>query len=170
MTPEKQHKMYGVLMFFVVVLLLAAQVMLQYTLKGASEQLVSIRTSLAEDQKKFSSQRTLNERYQPFKSLATGHNGTERQFPVNGRELYAALDAVMKHYSIEFTNNDTNNQGSGNFTLSVSFTGSYYNVIKALAAIRESQYIMRISDIRISAAEGTTVRGSMNIFSTAKSS
>jgi len=170
MTPEKQHKMYGVLMFFSVVLLLAAQFVLQYTLKEASEQFVSVRSSLAEDQKKLTSQRSLSERYKSFELLASAQSGTERQFPLDGRELYTALDSVMNSYSIEFTNNTPNSQAKGTFTLQVSFTGPYYNVMKALAAIRESQYIMRISDLTLNAQSNGVVKGSMNIISTAKSS
>ncbi|MDR1651034.1 MAG: hypothetical protein LBR87_04540 [Synergistaceae bacterium] len=171
MTPEKQQKMYGVLMFFSVVLLLAAQFVLQHTLRGASEQLISLQSSLAQDQKQLGAQRSLSERYAVFERLATGQGGTERQFPLNGRELFTALAAVLTNYQIEFTNTSPNRevQPGGNFVLTIRFKGPYYNVIKALAAIRESHYIMRMSELRLNAVGGGVVEGNMSIVSTAQS-
>ncbi|MDR1965765.1 MAG: hypothetical protein LBQ36_03570 [Synergistaceae bacterium] len=171
MTPEKQQKMYGVLTFFVIVLMLAAQFVLQYTLKEASEQLVSVSSSLATDKKNRDTQRGLNERLKAFELSAAGQNGGDRQFPLTASDLFVALDRVLRDYAIEFTNSSPNSQvqPGGNFVLTISFSGPYYNVMKALAAIRESEYIMRISDLRLNAEGNGTVRGTMNIVSTARS-
>jgi hypothetical protein len=171
MTAEKQHKLYGVLMFFVIILFLGAQYLLQYTLKDASERLVSVRTSLASEKKTLDSQKSLNERYKSFELLASGQGGTERQFPENASELFIALDRVLKEYQVEFTNSSPNSniQPGGSFVLSISFTGPYYNVIKALAAIRESEYIMRITELKLNAQGSGVVKGTMNITSTARS-
>jgi hypothetical protein len=169
-TLEKQHKAYGLLMFFVAVLLLGAQFVLQYTLRQANDELVSVKTSLSSDERTLSEQRSLNDRYKTFQQIVSGHTGTDRKFPANGRELYTALDNVLRDYDIEFTNSSPNAgvQPGAGFTLQISFSGRYYNVIKALAAIRESSYIMRISQLNLSADGSGIVRGSMNIVSTAQ--
>ena len=170
MTAEKQGKAYGVLMFFVVVLLLAAQGGLQYIFRQSSEELVSLSTSLASDKRNLTSQRSLSDRYKSFQALAQGYTGTDRQFPINRRELFTALSDVLRDYSIEFTNSSPNAgvQPGAAFTLTIAFSGEYYKVMKALAAIRESGYIMRISEIRLKAVGSGNVSGTMSIVSTAQ--
>jgi hypothetical protein len=169
-TAEKQQKMYGILMIAVVILLLAAQYILQYTLRQASEQLVSIRTSLSSEHSMVNSQRSLSERLKSFEVLASGQGGSERLFPENPRELFTAVGNVLQDYSVEFTQSSSNLavKPGENFTLSISFNGQYYNVMKALAAIRENNYIMRINELRLNADGGGLVKGSMSIVSTAQ--
>jgi|GEM_PF-3093084 len=172
MTAEKQSRAYGVLIFFVVVLLLGAQFGLQYMFKQSSEELVSIQSSLSNDKRQLSSQRSLSSRYDVFQELAQGTAGTERQFPVNGALLFQALNSVMKDYNIDFVNAGSTvgvNPGA-NFTLQIRFSGQYYNLIKALAAIRESGYIMRISELNVNAEGNGLVNGTMSIISTAAQS
>jgi hypothetical protein len=170
-TAEKQHKMYGILICAVVILLLAAQYILQRTLQQASEELISIRTSLSSEESMLNSQRSLSDRLKSFEVLASGQGGSERLFPANPRELFAAVGRVLQDYSVEFTQSSSNLtvKPGENFTLSISFSGQYYNVMKALAAIRENNYIMRINELRLNAEGGGLVRGSMNIVSTAQS-
>jgi hypothetical protein len=168
--PEKQHRAYGILMFFAVVLLLGAQYVLQYTLRQASDELVSAKTTLSSDERTLNAQRSLNERYKTFQQIVAGQAGTDRKFPVNGRELFTALSNVLQVYNIEFTNSSPNAEvqpGAG-FTLQITLSGQYYNVIKALAAIRESSYIMRISQLNLRADGNGVVRGTMSIVSTAQ--
>jgi hypothetical protein len=157
-------------MFFAVALLLGAQFVLQYTLRQASDELISIKTTLSSDERTLNSQRSLNERYKTFQMLVSGHAGTDRKFPISGRELYEALANVLRVYDIEFTvgGSTAGVQPGASFTLQISFSGQYYNVIKALAALRESSYIMRISQLNLAAAESGGVRGTMNIVSTAQ--
>jgi hypothetical protein len=157
-------------MFFVVVLLLGAQFVLQYTLRQASDELVSVKTSVASDERTLNAQRSLNGRYKTFQQAVAGHTGADRKFPVNGRELYTALANVLHDYSIEFTSSSSNAgvQPGAGFTLQIAFSGRYYNVIKALAAIRESNYIMRISELNLAAEGSGIVKGAMNIVSVAQ--
>jgi hypothetical protein len=170
-TAEKQHKMYGILMFVVVVLLLAAQYLLQHTLRQASEQLVSIQTSLSSERGKVNSQRSLSERLKSFEVLASGHGVSERLFPENPREFYDAVISVLDDYSVEQVQRSSSLtvQPGENFTLSIDFNGQYYNVMKALAALRENKYVMRINELKISADGGGLVKGTMSIISTARS-
>jgi hypothetical protein len=157
-------------MFFAVMLLLGAQFVLQYTLRQASDELISVKTTLSSDEGTLNAQRSLNDRYKTFQVLVAGHAGTDRKFPVNGRELYEALANVLRVYNIEFTVGGTTAgvQPGASFTLQIAFSGDYYNVIKALAAIRESSYIMRISQLNLTAEAAGAVRGRMNIVSTAQ--
>jgi hypothetical protein len=157
-------------MFFAVVLLLGAQFVLQYTLRQASDELVSVKTSLSSDERTLNAQRSLNERYKTFQQVVSGHTGTDRKFPIDGIELYTALSNVLTLYDIEFTSGTSTAgvQPGAGFTLRITFSGQYYNVIKALAAIRESSYIMRMSELNITANGAGSVSGTMNIVSTAQ--
>ena len=158
------------MMFFVVMLLLGAQFVLQYTLRQSSDELISVKTSLSSDERTLNAQRSLNERYKTFQQIVTGHAGTDRKFPVSGSELYTALANVLRDYNIEFTTSGSTAgvQPGAGFTMTITFSGQYYNVIKALAAIRESSYIMRMSDLNLTALCGGVVSGRMNIVSTAQ--
>lgn len=170
MTLEKQHRAYGLLMFFAVALLLGAQFVLQYTLRQASDELISIKTSLFSDERTLNAQKSLNERYKTFQQIVSEHAGTDRKFPVNGFELYTAISNVLTLYDVEFTQGSSTAgvQPGASFTLQIDFSGRYYNVIKALAAVRESSYIMRISQLNIKAGGSGMLSGRMNIVSTAQ--
>ena len=169
MTPEKQSKAYAVLIFFVVLLLLGAQFGLQYMFRQSSEELVAMQTSLENSKRELNSQMSLSSRYDEFQALVLGQTSTERQFPVNGALLFQALNAVMMNYNIEFVNAGTTVGvlPGATFTLQIRFSGQYYNLIKALAAIRESGFIMRISEFNVNAEGNGTVSGTMSIISTA---
>ena len=71
MTPEKQQRAYGLLMFFVVMLLLGAQFVLHYTLRQSSDELISVKTSLSSDERTLNAQRSLNERYKTFQQIVS---------------------------------------------------------------------------------------------------
>jgi hypothetical protein len=170
MTSEKQTKAYGALMVVVAILLLGAQFGLQFIFRQSSDELVSTRTSLENDKRTLNNQRSLSERFESFRNLTLGQSGTDRQFPLSGIELYTALSNVLRDYQIDFSNATPNTgvQPGAPFTLQIRFNGPYYNVIKALASIRESSYIMRISNLTINAEGGGNVSGTMNIVSTAR--
>ena len=169
MTADKQSKAYGVLIFFVVILLLGSQFGLQHMFKQSSAELSSFQQSLARDRNQLNSRMSLSERYDAFQARANEHAGADRQFPVNGAELFRALNSVMQSYNIEFFNNSTTAgvQPGAPFILQISFSGRYYNLMKALAAIRESGFIMRIEEINLSADGDETVSGTMSIRSIA---
>lgn len=173
MTAERQHTLYGVLMFFVVVLFLVAQFVLQHTLRSASEELASVSGSLATERQTAESRRLLVERYKSFESLALNYTRAERVFPVNARELFTALDKVLKDNSMDFTSRNPAAQyapGSP-VELQITFNGPYYGFMKALAALRENEYVMRIANLAIDAdADGQgQIRGTMSIISRIRS-
>ena len=88
---------------------------------------------------------------------------------MNGALLFQALNSVMQDYNIEFVNagSTVGVQPGANFTLQIRFSGRYYNLMKALAAIRESGFIMRISELNVNAEGNGIVNGTMSIISTA---
>ncbi|MDR3077026.1 MAG: hypothetical protein LBU26_06960, partial [Synergistaceae bacterium] len=85
-------------------------------------------------------------------------------------ELFTALSKVLTDYQIVHQNltSTAGVQPGANFTLQITFNGEYYKVMKALAAIRESGYIMRISELRLNAEGNGNVYGTMNIVSTSQ--
>jgi hypothetical protein len=92
-------------------------------------------------------------------------------FPANPLELFTTVGSVLQDYSVDFTNSTSNLtvKPGENFTLSINIlSGQYYNLMKALAAIRENNYIMRINELRLNADGGGLVKGSMSIISTAQ--
>jgi hypothetical protein len=170
MTSEKQTKAYGALMVLVVILMLGAQFGLQFIFRQSSDELVSLRTSVESDKRALTNQQSLSSRFESFRTLALGQSGSDRQFPISGIELYTALSNVLRDYQIDFSNATPNSgvQPGASFTLQIRFSGPYYNVIKALASIRDSNYIMRISNLTINAEGGGNVSGTMNVVSTAR--
>ncbi|MDR1471182.1 MAG: hypothetical protein LBS75_01545 [Synergistaceae bacterium] len=171
MTAEKQHALYGVLMAFVVVLFLVAQFVLQHTLKSASEELASVSTNLASEKRTAESRKLLVERYKSFESLAMNYSRSERVFPVNAREFFTAMDKVLKDNLVEYTSRSASPQTTpgGRLELQFSFSGPYYGVLKALAALRENEYVMRVSNLVIEAEAEGRVSGSMSVISTVRS-
>jgi hypothetical protein len=78
----------------------------------------------------------------------------------------------MKDNGLEHTNRSSSSgvEPGGVLQLQISFSGPYYGVLKALAALRECEYAMRISDFRVNAEADGKVSGSMTILSNAKRS
>jgi hypothetical protein len=170
MTTEKQQKTYVALMVVVVILLLGAQFGLQYMFRQASAELVSVTNSLAAENKTFQSRRSLSERYKAFQEKMLGQSGSDRQFPLSGIDLFAALNNIFRDYSIESVNKSTTTgtQPGQPFTLQIEFKGQYYNLIKALAAARESGILMRVSALSVEAQGDGNVKGTMSIISTSR--
>jgi hypothetical protein len=172
MTAEKQHQIYAGLAVVAVILLLGIQFALQYMYRQASEQLINGATQLATSQRNVQNRQKLTSRYKTFKAAATQQTGADRDFPASGRELYMAIAGVLSNYRIDFTNASSTQQvkPGGSFTLSINFKGQYYDVLKALAAIRDGVYIMRVSEFNVAADGQGLVHGTMKIVSTARKS
>jgi hypothetical protein len=158
-------------MFVVVILLLVAQFVLQRTLRSAGEELASVSANLTTESRVADSRRQLVERYKSFESLALNYSRSERVFPVNSRELFTALDTVLKSNSVEYSNTTSSSQTApgGKLELRITFNGPYYGLMKALAAMRESGYVMRVSNLSIRAEDNGRVSGSMSIISSVRS-
>jgi hypothetical protein len=175
-TTEKQQKAYGVLIIFIVILFLGAQFGLRYILQQSSTELESASKNLAKESSTRDSRSSLSKRYEAFEKSTAG-SSSERQFPANGNDLFTAITNILKEYSIEFTSGGSTGtpikgaagaSGGTQFKLTISFSGQYYNVVKALAAIRESGYIMKLLSLNINAEGNNVVKGSMVIESRAR--
>jgi len=169
MTAEKQRKAYGILILFIVVLLLAVQYGLLYMLRQSGRELVSLQSALAYDRGQLDSQIALSSGYDAFRGIVSEHTDAGRRFPANGALLFQALNSVMNDYNIDFVNVGSTARGQydSDFTLQIRFSGQYYDLIKALAAIRESEFIMRLSELNVSAEGSGAVSGIMSIISLA---
>ncbi|MDL2263027.1 hypothetical protein LJC31_00080 [Synergistaceae bacterium OttesenSCG-928-I11] len=170
MTTEKQKKTYVFLLSIVVVLLLAAQFFLQHTFENTSAELARTSGNLEALKKTADARYALLDKYKSFESLAAAPGKSTRAFPENALELFAVVDRAMKDNRLEHTNRSSSSgtEPGGVLQLQIAFSGPYYGVMKALATLRESEYVMRISDFRITAESDGKVSGSMTILSNAK--
>ena len=171
MTSERQRRSYTLLAVVVVVLLLGAQYWLQREYNESERQLGRLRGELSTERRTVESRYALLEKYKLFESLAGGTNRPERLYPENALELFAVVDRALKENGLDHTNRSSSSDTApgGVLQLQISFSGPYYGVLKALAALRESEYVMRVSDFRLSAQENGRVSGTMTILSTARS-
>ena len=170
MKAQRQQRIYGVLVAITIILLLVAQFLLQSALTGTTEELASVRSNLSALKRTAESQSGLVAKYKQFETAVNPGN-SDRVYPANGSELYGVLNSLLTENSIR---NENKSSASGTapggvLQLQITFTGPYYGLLKALAAIRENRYVMRISDFRINAMESGQVSGSMTVLSTARS-
>jgi hypothetical protein len=171
MAPQKQHMFYGVLVTLTVLLLLLAQYLLMDTFKSAAAQLASTRVDLTDVKRVADGRRAMVEKYKTFELAASNPNRPEQLYPVNALELYSVIDKALKDNSIEHTNKSSSSATTpgGIFQLDITFNGPYYAIMKALADIRASEYVMRVSDFNITAQTEGRVTGTMTILSRAQS-
>ncbi|MDR1481070.1 MAG: hypothetical protein LBI74_00420 [Synergistaceae bacterium] len=170
MKAQKQQRMYGVLVAITIVLLLVAQFLLRQALTGTAEELESVKANLNTLRQAAESKSGLVEKYKQFEAAINPSN-SDRTYPANGSELYGVLNGLLTEHGImnESKSSTSGTAAGGVLQLQITFNGSYYGLLKALAAIRESRYVMRISDFRIDASEAGQVSGSMTVLSTASS-
>lgn len=173
MKNQKQQKLYGLLVTITVALLLGTQLLLQYTFKTASQELTAVEHELSGLRKTTEARSALVSIYRSLERSVYNPNTPERVNPDSALTLYTAVEKVLKDNQLEHTNQSSSSGVSpgGTLTLQISFTGPYYGVVKALATLRESEYVMRISSFVLSAdpnKEGL-ISGTMTILSTAKS-
>lgn len=170
MITESQKRTYILLLAAVAIIMIAAQYLLTRELETASEDLKQETRQLETIHMRNDDRRKLLERYKEFSSLVSPEGRQAKIFPTSALELFTILDAAMKENHIEHTNRS----GSGGsepgsaIRLQISFSGTHYGFLKALAALRESNYIMRISDIRLNADSGEKISGTMTVTSTAR--
>jgi hypothetical protein len=170
MKAQRQQRIYGVLVAITIVLMLAAQFLLKSALTGTAEELASVKSNLSSLRQSAESKSGLVEKYKQFEA-AVNPSSTDRVYPANGSELYGVLNSLLTENGI-MNENKSSASGAvpgGVLQLQITFNGSYYGLLKALAAIRENRYVMRISDFRINAADSGQVSGSMTVLSTARS-
>jgi hypothetical protein len=170
MKAQKQQRIYGALVAITIVLLLVAQFLLKSALTGTAEELASVKSNLSALRQSAESKSGLVEKYKQFESAVNPGN-SDKVYPANGSELYGVLNGLLTENGV-ISENKSNTSGTapgGVLQLQITFTGPYYGLLKALAAIRENRYVMRISDFRVNAMESGQVSGSMTVLSTARS-
>lgn len=171
MTSDRQKKNYAILTAVIVVLLLACQFWIQKTYNEDKMELARLNGEVQSEKKTVESRHNLLEKYKLFETLASGTGRAKQVYPENALELFSVVDRALKDNNIEHTNRSSSSETApgGVLQLQLSFNGQYYGILKALAALRESEYVMRVSDFKVSAGDGGRVSGSMTILSTARS-
>lgn len=170
MMDPRHKKIYGMLLCIAAVLLIAAQALLSFRFEQMSDEIRDASRSLEAAKTRVSTRHGLLEHYKKFEALADAHGASYGLFPENALELFTVVDKAMKENHVEHTNRSSTSgaEPGGVLQLQISFSGSYYGVLSALAALRDSRYVMRITDLRITAEDDGKVSGAMTIMSAAK--
>lgn len=165
---KKQHRYALIAICAVVILLLvAAQIWLEREYELAVGNVERANVTLDMVKAKADARRMLLERYKDFDAMISAGSHKLPVYPSTALELFTEVDEAMKRYHVEHTNRSSSggsNKGS-TIQLQISFSGSYYGVLNALAALRDSSYMMKISDLMIKADDGGKVSGTMTIIS-----
>jgi hypothetical protein len=172
MKTQKQQRLYGLMVMVTVILLIVAQFVLFITLKTASEDLASIRSQLSSLKKTQDERLKLVQEYQGFEVIASRPGRQDALFPATALDLYTMVDRVLTANGIEHTNRTSSRETppGGELRLDITFSGPYYNILKALAAFRDAEFVMRVADFNISSGQSDgAASGSMSIVSRASS-
>lgn len=166
---EKQSRAYLLIGLLIVVALLAAQFLIDRSYEAASEEVVRQTKELEQMKASANARYALFEQYRAFEAIVNGDGGLSKSFPLSALDLYTTVDRALADNQIEHTNRSSSSGAKGGaIQLQVSFSGSYYGMLRALSALRNSDRIMRISEIRIAAEDGEKVSGTMTIQSVAR--
>jgi hypothetical protein len=171
MNTQKQQRLYTALISITVILLLVAQFLLLYTFKTVNEELTVVKNQL-EQQKRTQEERfSLVQNYQSFEIAASSPGRQDASFPASELELYTMVEGVLTANSLEHTNRPSSGSAEpgGELRLAITFNGTYYDILKTLAAFRDTQYVIRVADFNITGQDNGLASGSMVILSRARS-
>jgi hypothetical protein len=156
-----------------VILLIVAQSVLLFTFKTASEDLATVRSQLNSLKKTQDERLKLVKEYTGFELIASRPGRQDALFPATELDLYTMVDRVLTANGIEHTNRTASREKTppgGEMRLDITFSGPYYNILKALAAFRDEEFVMRVSEFNISSGQSDgAASGSMTIVSKASS-
>lgn len=171
MKNTKQQRTFLLLGFVTVALLLVAQVLSQQTLRASTDELASEKGNVQAMKMRVTARTQLVSKYKQLEATMTSSGRENYIYPENALALYEVVDGAFALNSVEHTNRSSsqNTVPGGILELQISFKGPYYSVLKSLGAIRESQYLMKISDLTIETETNTNVKGTVKILSIAKS-
>lgn len=169
MTADRQQKLYGFLLIILVIGLLAVQYFMQLGFGSDVDDLASIKGVVQTEKRAVDSKRTLVNQYKALQGIISNTSKFDKRFPENAILLYASIDQIMRGNSIELVNQSQNANAGPNqdIRLQISFKGGYYSFLKALAALRDSDYAMRIAELRIISESPGAVSGTLVIVSRA---
>ena len=144
---ERMRKILSFLAFIMLVLLAAAQYYLQQQLIAVSAQLQSTRSS-AKELSRTSESRALA--VSAYKALTGDAPGELYQRPENAVQFYGTVDEVLRQYGLVHSG-ITPQPGTDplELGLSVEFSGPYYGFLKAMAALRQSPYLMKTTTLTL---------------------
>ena len=144
---ERMRKILSFLAFIMLVLLAAAQYYLQQQLIAVSAQLQSTRSS-AKELSRNSESRALA--VSAYKALTGDAPGELYQRPENAVQFYGTVDEVLRQYGLVHSG-ITPQPGTDplELGLSVEFSGPYYGFLKAMAALRQSPYLMKTTTLTL---------------------
>lgn len=171
MKTQKQQRAYVLLGFVTVMLLLAAQFLSQQTLRAVSSELSSVKGNLDTMRRNVQSRSNLVLKYKELENSMLSSGRDNYIYPENANALHSVVNNVFASHGIDQTNasSSSNTVPGGILELRLTFTGPYYGVLKTLGGIRESQHLMKISDLSINSDTDTVVKGTVTILSIAKS-
>jgi hypothetical protein len=172
MKTQQQQRFYGILIAFTVILLVLAQVLLLQTLKRATDDLVNARDQFIGSKKTLDDRNELAKGYEKFSNMMQLPGRQEATFPATELDLYNMIENIMIARSIEHTNTSASggqNEPGSELSLRVTFSGSYYNILKLLAEFRATPFVIRVSDFSVSGQTGGKISGSLTIISRIRS-
>ena len=144
---ERMRKILTFLAFILLVVLVVAQYFLQQELIAVNTQLQSTRSS-AKELSRTSESRALA--VSAYKALTGDAPGELYQRPENAVQFYSTVDEVLRQYGLVHSG-ITPQPGTDplELGLSVEFSGPYYGFLKAMAALRQSPYLMKTTTLTL---------------------
>lgn len=163
----KHRRAYIFIAALFLIALLAGQYLLSNKFKASLDDAEMMRIALEENKGRTNARRQLLEKYRTFESTISSQGIARKIFPANPLELFTEIDTSMKKFHVEHTNRSGSSGSTpgSSLQLQISFSGTYYGVMQALAALRESVYIMRVADFQLAAEDRGRVSGAMSIIS-----
>ena len=174
---SNRMRMYGLLVTVVIVVLLLAQIILLRSFAQRSNEYALIKDGIASSRSEAGAKATLLNEYKTLKDS----DSKEKISPESALALYTVVDKALNDNGIEHTNKSSSTalgtpppspDGTvdwGPLQIEIDFKGSYYGLLKALAALRDGSCLMRISSFRIRGEDDGKVSGSMTVVSVTKS-
>ena len=144
---DRMRKILSFLAFVLLVVLAVAQYFLQQELVDVSNQLQQTRSSVKELSRNSDSKALAVSAY---KALTGDAPGELYQRPENAVQFYGTVDDVLRQYGLVHSG-ITPQAGSDptELGLSVEFSGPYYGFLKAMAALRQSPYLMKTTTLTL---------------------
>ncbi|MDR3255580.1 MAG: hypothetical protein LBT31_08420 [Synergistaceae bacterium] len=172
MRTQKQQRLYVALATMIIALLLLAQFMLLFTYKTAFEEFMSISAQLESGTRTQEDRKQLVDEYTTFESAASAPGRQNTIFPTSALEFYTVVDTVMTANYVEHTSRSTTTgelELGSELRLQITFNGPYYNILKVLAAFRNSSIVMRVAEFNITGQSDGQASGSMIVVSRVQS-
>jgi hypothetical protein len=166
MKMEKQQRVTVVLIVFTAALLLIAQFLLLFTLRTMGSDLKDAKDQVAGLTRTNEERQQLSNSYKKFEEYVAS-SSKQKNFPVSALELYTMIDSVLTNYGIEHTNQASTavTTPGAELRLTITFRGSYYNILKALASLRDAPIVLRVDTFTITAQPDGRTSGSFVLVS-----